>query len=121
MARPLHQSRADGDQLWTARAQPGGWTLEAPGYGSCGWTGETHHRRLSRGNALQNGRARAAGRDGHDSGLLAEDADLLEPDGRPFDKSQPRLLRQLAADRLYARWRKAGLAVSEDDVLVCPV
>jgi NAD/NADP transhydrogenase alpha subunit/aspartate/methionine/tyrosine aminotransferase len=53
-------------------------------------------------------------------GLLAEDADLLEPDGRPFDKSQPRLLRQLAADRLYARWRKAGLAVSEDDVLVCP-
>jgi NAD/NADP transhydrogenase alpha subunit/aspartate/methionine/tyrosine aminotransferase len=53
-------------------------------------------------------------------GLLAGDADLLEPDGRPFDKSQPRLLRQLAADRLYARWRKAGLAVSEDDVLVSP-
>jgi NAD/NADP transhydrogenase alpha subunit/aspartate/methionine/tyrosine aminotransferase len=52
--------------------------------------------------------------------LLAENADLLEPDGRPFDKSQPRLLRQLAADRLYARWRKAGLAVSADDVLVCP-
>ena len=52
--------------------------------------------------------------------LLTEDACLLEPDGRPFDKSQPRLLRQLAADRLYARWRKAGLAVSADDVLVCP-
>ena len=52
--------------------------------------------------------------------LLAENADLLEADGRPFDKSQPRLLRQLAADRLYARWRKAGLAVSADDVLVCP-
>ena len=52
--------------------------------------------------------------------LLAENANLLEPDGRPFDKSQPRLLRQLAADRLYARWRKAGLAVSADDVLVCP-
>ena len=52
--------------------------------------------------------------------LLAENADLLEPDGRPFDKSQPRLLRQLAADRLYARWRKAGLAVSADDVLICP-
>ena len=52
--------------------------------------------------------------------LLTEDASLLEPDGRPFDKSQPRLLRQLAADRLYARWRKAGLAVSADDVLVCP-
>ena len=52
--------------------------------------------------------------------LLAEDADLLEADGRPFDKSQPHLLRQLAADRLYTRWRKAGLAVSADDVLVCP-
>lgn len=52
--------------------------------------------------------------------LLAENASLLEPDGRPFDKSQPRLLRQLAADRLYIRWRKAGLAVSADDVLVCP-
>ena len=52
--------------------------------------------------------------------LLTEDASLLEPDGRPFDKSQPRVLRQLAADRLYARWRKAGLAVSADDVLVCP-
>ena len=52
--------------------------------------------------------------------LLAEDANLLEPDGRPFDKAQPRLLRQLAADRLYTRWRKAGLAVSADDVLVCP-
>lgn len=52
--------------------------------------------------------------------LLAEDANLLEPDGRPFDKSQPRLLRQLAADRLYKRWRKAGLTVSADDVLVCP-
>ena len=52
--------------------------------------------------------------------LLTGDASLLESDGRPFDKSQPRLLRQLAADRLYARWRKAGLAVSADDVLVCP-
>jgi NAD/NADP transhydrogenase alpha subunit/aspartate/methionine/tyrosine aminotransferase len=52
--------------------------------------------------------------------LLTEDASLLEPDGVPFDKSQPRLLRQLAADRLYLRWRKAGLAVSADDVLVCP-
>ena len=52
--------------------------------------------------------------------LLEEDACLLEPDGSPFDKSQPNLLRRLAADRLYARWRKAGLAVSADDVLVCP-
>ena len=52
--------------------------------------------------------------------LLAENADLAEPDGRPFDKSQPHLLRQLAADRLYRRWRKAGLTVSADDVLVCP-
>jgi NAD/NADP transhydrogenase alpha subunit/aspartate/methionine/tyrosine aminotransferase len=52
--------------------------------------------------------------------LLAGSASLLEPDGHPFDKSQPRILRQLAADRLYARWRKAGLAVSADDVLVCP-
>ncbi len=52
--------------------------------------------------------------------LLAENANLLEADGRPFDKSQPRLLRQLAADRLYTRWREAGLAVSADDVLVCP-
>ncbi len=52
--------------------------------------------------------------------LLAENANLLEADDRPFDKSQPRVLRQLAADRLYARWRKAGLAVSADDVLVCP-
>lgn len=52
--------------------------------------------------------------------LLAEKANLLEPDDNPFDKSQPRVLRQLAADRLYARWRKAGLAVSADDVLVCP-
>jgi NAD/NADP transhydrogenase alpha subunit/aspartate/methionine/tyrosine aminotransferase len=52
--------------------------------------------------------------------LLAEEADLLEPDGRPLDKAQPRILRELAADRLYARWRQAGLAVSADDVLVCP-
>jgi NAD/NADP transhydrogenase alpha subunit/aspartate/methionine/tyrosine aminotransferase len=52
--------------------------------------------------------------------LLAEEADLLEPDGSPFDKAQPRILRELAADRLYERWRKAGLAVSADDVLVCP-
>ncbi len=52
--------------------------------------------------------------------LLTEDADLLETDGRPFDKAQPRILRQLAADRLYARWRQAGLAVSADDVLLCP-
>src|SRR6266700_5037795 len=52
--------------------------------------------------------------------LLNEDADLLEPDGSPFDKAQPRILRALAADRLYARWRQAGLAVSADDVLVCP-
>jgi NAD/NADP transhydrogenase alpha subunit/aspartate/methionine/tyrosine aminotransferase len=52
--------------------------------------------------------------------LLTENASLLEPDSRPFDKSQPRLLRQLAAERLYMRWRKAGLAVSPDDVLVCP-
>ena len=49
-----------------------------------------------------------------------EDADLLEPDGGPFDKAQPRILRELAAERLYARWRQAGLAVSADDVLVCP-
>jgi NAD/NADP transhydrogenase alpha subunit/aspartate/methionine/tyrosine aminotransferase len=52
--------------------------------------------------------------------LLNEDADLLEPDGSPFDKAQPSILRELAADRLYARWRQAGLAVSADDVLVCP-
>ncbi len=52
--------------------------------------------------------------------LLTEDADLLESDGRPFDKAQPRILRELAADRLYARWRQAGLAVSADDVLVGP-
>ncbi len=52
--------------------------------------------------------------------LLAENVSLLEPDGRLLDKSQPRLLRQLAADRLYMRWRKAGLAVRADDVLVCP-
>ena len=52
--------------------------------------------------------------------LLAGSGSLLEPDGRPFDKSQPRILRQLAADRLYSRWRKAGLAVGADDVLVCP-
>jgi NAD/NADP transhydrogenase alpha subunit/aspartate/methionine/tyrosine aminotransferase len=52
--------------------------------------------------------------------LLTEDADLLEPDGSPFDKAQPRILRELAADRLYARWRQAGLAVSADDVLVSP-
>jgi NAD/NADP transhydrogenase alpha subunit/aspartate/methionine/tyrosine aminotransferase len=52
--------------------------------------------------------------------LLIEDADLLEPDGRPFDKAQPRVLRELAADRLYVRWRQAGLAVSADDVLVSP-
>ena len=52
--------------------------------------------------------------------LLTEDADLLEPDGRPFDKAQPRILRELAAERLYARWRQAGLAVSADDVLICP-
>ena len=30
MARPLHQSRADGDQFWTARTQPGGWTSKHP-------------------------------------------------------------------------------------------
>jgi NAD/NADP transhydrogenase alpha subunit/aspartate/methionine/tyrosine aminotransferase len=52
--------------------------------------------------------------------LLTENAGLLEPDSRPFDKSQPRILRQLATERLYTRWRKAGLAVSADDVLVCP-
>ena len=52
--------------------------------------------------------------------LLAGSRSLLEPDGHPFDKSQPRILRQLAADRLYARWHKAGLAVGADDVLVCP-
>lgn len=52
--------------------------------------------------------------------LLTEDADLLESDGRPFDKAQPRVLRELAAERLYARWRQAGLAVSADDVLVSP-
>jgi NAD/NADP transhydrogenase alpha subunit/aspartate/methionine/tyrosine aminotransferase len=53
------------------------------------------------------------------SKLLTESADLLEPDGSVFDKAQPRILRELAADRLYARWRQAGLAVSADDVLVC--
>jgi NAD/NADP transhydrogenase alpha subunit/aspartate/methionine/tyrosine aminotransferase len=52
--------------------------------------------------------------------LLAGNASLLEADGHPFDKSQPHVLRQLAADRLYMRWRKAGLTVSADDVLVCP-
>jgi NAD/NADP transhydrogenase alpha subunit/aspartate/methionine/tyrosine aminotransferase len=52
--------------------------------------------------------------------LLTEDADLFEPDGSRFSKAQPRILRELAADRLYARWRQAGLAVSADDVLVCP-
>ena len=52
--------------------------------------------------------------------LLAGNAGLLESDGSPFDKCQPRLLRQLVADRLYARWRTAGLAVHAEDVLVCP-
>jgi NAD/NADP transhydrogenase alpha subunit/aspartate/methionine/tyrosine aminotransferase len=52
--------------------------------------------------------------------LLTEDAELLEPGGRPFDKAQPHILRKLSAERLYARWRRAGLAVSADDVLVCP-
>jgi NAD/NADP transhydrogenase alpha subunit/aspartate/methionine/tyrosine aminotransferase len=52
--------------------------------------------------------------------INTEDADLVERDGSPFDKAQPRILRQLAAERLYERWRQAGLAVSADDVLVCP-
>jgi aspartate/methionine/tyrosine aminotransferase len=52
--------------------------------------------------------------------LLAGKAELLEPDGQLFDKSQPRLLRRLVADRLYHRWRKAGLPVTADEVLVCP-
>ncbi|MGH3699906.1 MAG: aminotransferase class I/II-fold pyridoxal phosphate-dependent enzyme [Pseudonocardiaceae bacterium] len=52
--------------------------------------------------------------------LLAGKRELREPDGRLLDKSQPHVLRQLVADRLYHRWRMAGLAVTADEVLVCP-
>jgi NAD/NADP transhydrogenase alpha subunit/aspartate/methionine/tyrosine aminotransferase len=52
--------------------------------------------------------------------LLAGKGESLEPDGRLFDKSQPLLLRRLVADRLYRRWRAAGLTVTADEVLVCP-
>ena len=52
--------------------------------------------------------------------LLIEDADLLEPDGGPFDKAQPRILRELATDPPVRTLAPAGMAVSADDVLVCP-
>jgi hypothetical protein len=58
--------------------------------------------------------------------INTEDADLVERDGSPFDKAQPRILRQLAAERLYERWCQAGLAVMAsvarpDGVILCPV
>jgi hypothetical protein len=49
---------------------------------------------------------------------LAGKGELLEPDGRLFDKSQPRLLCRLVADRLYHRWHKAGLAPFQRETTV---
>lgn len=52
--------------------------------------------------------------------MLSSSADLCEEDGSPYSKSQPEVLRRLAADRLFAPIRRAGIAVEPGDVLVCP-
>jgi len=52
--------------------------------------------------------------------LLSGSANLAEADGHLYNKSQPNILRQLAADKLFGRLRKAGLDISMDEVVVCP-
>ena len=52
--------------------------------------------------------------------LIFGEANLAEADGNLYNKSQPKILRQLAADKLFGRLGKAGLDISMDEVVVCP-
>lgn len=52
--------------------------------------------------------------------LIFGEADLTEADGKLYNKSQPKILRQLAADKLFGRLRQAGLNLTMDQVVVCP-
>lgn len=52
--------------------------------------------------------------------LLSHSASLSEDDGAPYSKSQPEVLRRLAAEKLFVPMRQAGIAVEPDHVLVCP-
>ena len=52
--------------------------------------------------------------------LISGTANLAEADGNLYNKSQPKILRQLAADKLFGRLRQAGLEISIDEVVVCP-
>lgn len=52
--------------------------------------------------------------------ILSESADLSEEDGRLYSKSQPKILRQLAAQKLFHRFAKVGFHIDINEVLVCP-
>ncbi len=52
--------------------------------------------------------------------LVSHTDPLSEEDGSLYSKSQPAILRRLAAEKLFAPMRRAGLALEPREVLVCP-
>jgi len=52
--------------------------------------------------------------------LVDHSADFRDEDGALYSKTQPAILRRLAADKLFAPLRRAGIDVDPKDVLVCP-
>lgn len=52
--------------------------------------------------------------------LLSHTARLSEEDGSAYSKSQPEILRRLAAQKLFVPMRQAGIEVDPSHVLVCP-
>ncbi|MEZ4301204.1 MAG: aminotransferase class I/II-fold pyridoxal phosphate-dependent enzyme [Polyangiaceae bacterium] len=52
--------------------------------------------------------------------ILSHTAKLSEDDGAPYSKSQPEVLRRLAAEKLFVPLRQAGLQVEPAHVLVSP-
>lgn len=52
--------------------------------------------------------------------LFSGEAYLHEINGNLYSKSQPKILRKLAIEKLFSRMGKRGLDISIDEVLVCP-
>jgi len=52
--------------------------------------------------------------------ILNQTAVFKEEDGRMYSKSQPEILRKLAAQKLFPQFTQAGLLLDESDIIVSP-
>ena len=52
--------------------------------------------------------------------MLKGNTCFLEDSGELYSKSQPKILRQLAAQKLFPQFLNSGISLATDDIIVCP-